>query len=270
MTEAFLLEQIKQKQSLLCVGLDPDITRLPAHLRKTTNPVFAFNKAIIDATLPYAIAYKPNLAFFEALGMEGLEALHATVEYLSDKQVMVIADAKRGDIGNTARQYARSIYIELKADAVTLSPYLGFESVKPFTDFEEKWFFNLALTSNSGANDFQLLESDGRPLFTYVLEKFTNYCPDVRHGFVVGATQSEYLAQVRHYAPEAWLLVPGIGAQGGNLAEVIEHLHVPQGHKIILNSARSILYASSGRDFDLAAARAAEHTVEHIRQLVEF
>lgn len=256
-----LIENIRSKGSFLCVGLDPDIKKLPAHLLKEENPIFAFNKAIIDATAPYTVAYKPNLAFYESEGIEGMKALDMTVKYIKENypDQFVIADAKRGDIGNTAAMYARSLFETLGADAVTVAPYMGADSVTPFTDYEGKWTVLLALTSNKGYEDFELMEDKhGHRLFERVLFRSQRWGSPVNMMYVVGATRGELIADVRKIAQRNFLLVPGVGAQGGSLEEVVRYGLLPDECGLLVNSSRGIIYASSGEDFAQAAGEAAK------------
>jgi orotidine-5'-phosphate decarboxylase len=260
-----LLHQIKSKRSFLCVGLDADLNKMPVHIRDNySDPVFEFNKAIIDATIPYTVAYKPNLAFYESLGPSGLESLHKTVNYLQGK-AFTIADAKRGDIGNTAEMYAHALYNYYGFDAVTLSPYMGVDTIMPFLKYENKWSIVLALTSNPGAADFELLPTDEGALFEVVLKKFSHVPPE-QLMFVAGATRPEYLQTIRKHVPDHFLLVPGVGAQGGSLEEVCRYgLNRQVG--LLINSSRQIIYAGQGSDFDRLAARQANQLqmqMEHI------
>ncbi len=224
MTKAELTGQIKKKKSFLCVGLDTDIRKIPAHLLREKDPVFEFNRQIIDATFDYAVAYKPNLAFYESLGAKGWESLEKTIEYLP-KDVFTIADAKRGDIGNTSGLYARAFFELLNFDAITVAPYMGEDSVKPFLDYTGKWVILLALTSNKGSADFQtrLLDGGTKNLYEQVLETSIGWGTTDNMMYVVGATKAESLAHVRTIVPDHFLLVPGVGAQGGSLAEVAKH-----------------------------------------------
>ncbi len=255
-----LIENIRSKGSFLCVGLDPDIKKLPAHLLKEENPIFAFNKAIIDATAPYTVAYKPNLAFYESEGIEGMKALDMTVKYIKENypDQFVIADAKRGDIGNTAAMYARSLFETLGADAVTVAPYMGADSVTPFTAYDDKWTVLLALTSNKGYEDFELMEDKhGHRLFERVLFRSQRWGSPVNMMYVVGATRGELIADVRKIAQRNFLLVPGV-AQGGSLEEVVRYGLLPDECGLLVNSSRGIIYASSGEDFAQAAGEAAK------------
>ena len=221
-----LLENIRAKRSFLCVGLDPDINKIPKHLLSEPSPIFAFNKAIIDATAPYAVAYKPNLAFYESLGIEGLRAFEMTVEYLRANypDQFIIADAKRGDIGNTARMYAASFFEHVGVDAVTVAPYMGEDSVKPFLEYEDKWTVLLALTSNKGSQDFQMIEDkNGARVFERVVRRSGRWGSPINLMYVVGATRGELIADMRRAAPRNFFLVPGVGAQGGSLEEVAQY-----------------------------------------------
>ncbi|MCC5939367.1 MAG: orotidine-5'-phosphate decarboxylase [Lunatimonas sp.] len=251
-----LVTQIREKQSYLCVGLDPSMDKIPAHLHKEKDPFFAFNKAIIDETIDYAVAYKPNTAFYEALGTKGWESLERTLDYLPSS-VLKIADAKRGDIGNTSNLYAKAFFDTLHADAVTVAPYMGKDSVTPFLGFEDKWVILLALTSNIGSADFQLFQdSTGRQLFEEVLLKSKDWGTPENMMYVVGATRGEKIAEVRRIIPEHFLLVPGVGAQGGSLQDVALHGMNPD-VGILVNSSRGIIYASSDRDFAQVAKKEA-------------
>ena len=252
-----LSDLIRSKKSFLCVGLDTDPALLPRRFRQESDPVFAFNRAIIEATAPYAVAYKPNLAFYEALGPGGWESLRKTLDFIP-RNIFTIADAKRGDIGNTATRYASAFFEYFGFDAITVAPYMGADSVKPFLAFPDKWVFLLALTSNSGAADFQHYGPEGSPLFKEVLRKGEQWQTESpgQLGYVVGATRAEALQEVRAIAPNATLLVPGVGAQGGDLHAVCRHGATTQGG-LLINASRSILYASSEDDFAQAAEAAA-------------
>ncbi|MDX1908965.1 MAG: orotidine-5'-phosphate decarboxylase [Bacteroidia bacterium] len=270
MTPAQLTEQIRNKQSFLCVGLDTDIRRIPACLQGADDPVFEFNKRIIEATLPYAIAYKPNIAFYESLGPAGWRSLQKTLE-LIPPEVMTIADAKRGDIGNTSRLYARTFFETYQFDAITVAPYMGKDSVAPFLEFEDKWVFLLALTSNPGAADFQYHGgSESNPLFRRVLYAGIEWDREFpgHLGFVAGATRAETLTEIRYVAPNAWLLVPGVGEQGGDLGTVIRKGPTSEGG-LLINASRSIIYAGSEEDFDERAAQAARLLQEGMRSYFE-
>lgn len=261
-----LLANIREKRSLLCVGLDSDLSRLPAGLSRDAAGVLAFNKAIIDATLPYAVAYKPNLAFYERLGPAGMQVFADTVSYIGER-AYVVADAKRGDIGNTARQYAKAFFEHYGVDALTLSPYMGRDTVEPYMDYKDKLLFVLALTSNPGAQDYEYIGEP--PLWEQVIASMQNLAGLAEIGFVVGATRPDDFNRVRQLAPEAWLLVPGIGAQGGDLAGVLRNGLGPA-YNLLINSSRSILFASDGEAYAQAAARAAKRLVEQMREHVAF
>jgi orotidine-5'-phosphate decarboxylase len=253
-----LFEQIQLKKSFLCVGLDTDAQKIPASLKKEIDPVFSFNKAIIDATAPYAVAFKPNTAFYEINGSKGWLSLEKTIGYIKDNypEIFVIADAKRGDIGNTSAAYASAFFDHLKADAVTVAPYMGQDSVSPFLGYKDKWVVLLALTSNSGAADFQQIEFNESPLFEQVIEKASKWGSPDEMMFVVGATQTDYLAKIRQIVPDHFLLVPGIGAQGGDL-EAVAKFGMNHQCGLLVNSSRGIIYASSKADFAEAAAKEA-------------
>ena len=258
MTKAELKVQILAKKTMLCIGLDPDIARLPKHLLNEDNPQFSFNKEIIDKTRNYCVAYKPNLAFYEAQGKKGWEAFEQTVEYIGDSH-FIIADAKRGDIGNTSRLYAQAFFEQNNCNAITVAPYMGRDSVLPFLEFEGKWVILLALTSNAGSADFQFLETqNNQKLYEKVLLEARNWATDQTMMFVVGATHPEKFAKIRELVPNHFLLVPGIGAQGGNLKEVCRHgMNADIG--LLINSSREIIFASEGIDFaEKAAQKAAE------------
>jgi len=257
MTRAQLVEQIRKKKSFLCVGLDTDIQKIPKHLQNTEDPIFEFNKAIIDATLPYAVAYKPNIAFYEAHGLSGWASLKKTIEYLP-KDVFTIADAKRGDIGNTSGMYARAFFEEMSFDSITVAPYMGADSVTPFLEFQDKWVILLAATSNPGFADFQSLTlQNGRPLFKQVIETSASWGSADNMMYVVGATRPESLKEIRLQIPDHFLLIPGVGAQGGDLQAVCE-AGLTNECGLLINSSRAIIYASSGSDFAEVAAREAQ------------
>lgn len=260
MNKQELFEQIKQKRSFLCVGLDTDIKKLPPHLLEQEDPIFAFNKAIIDATEPYCVAYKPNLAFYESLGVEGWIAFEKTVKYIRQTypHQFIIADAKRGDIGNTSQLYARSFFEHLDLDAVTVAPYMGEDSVKPFLGYAGKWVICLALTSNKGSHDFQLTTCDGTQerLFEKVLRTAQTWGSSDQMMFVVGATQGQLFEDIRRVAPDSFLLVPGVGAQGGSLQEVVKYGMNGQ-CGLIVNSSRAIIYADNTEAFAEVAGKEA-------------
>ncbi len=256
MTATELTQRIRQKQSYLCVGLDTDIHKLPPHLLHEPDPVFAFNRAIINATAEFAVAYKPNIAFYEAMGPRGWESLQKTLDYIPN-DCFTIADAKRGDIGNTSGLYARTFFdpsaAGLNFDSVTVAPYMGHDSVLPFLDYPGKWVILLALTSNPGSADFQRQPVGEQELFEIVLETAQTWATPDQLMFVVGATQADQLARIREIVPDHFLLVPGVGAQGGSLAEV-SRAGMNASVGLLINASRSILYASSGLDFAQKAA----------------
>lgn len=250
MTRKELTEQIREKKSYLCIGLDSDIDRIPSHLMEEEDPVYEFNRQIIDATIDLAVAYKPNLAFYESRGLAGWQSLEKTIRYIRSLKIPVfsIADAKRGDIGNTSKQYAKAFFKTLDFDAITVAPYMGSDSVQPFLAYPGKWVIVLALTSNRGANDFQYLQSGGHNLFEHVLAGTAAWGNPDNMMFVVGATQAEQLKVVRRIAPDHFLLVPGIGAQGGSLQDVAQN-GLTRDCGLIINASRSIIFASDGPDF---------------------
>lgn len=259
MNKQQLVDNIRRKQSFLCVGLDTDIQKIPAHLLEEEDPLFAFNRAIIDATAEYAVAYKPNLAFYESMGVKGMLSFEKTVAYLRENypDQFIIADAKRGDIGNTSEMYARSFFDHLKVDAVTVAPYMGEDSVKPFLIYPESWVILLALTSNKGSHDFQLTEdAHGERLFEKVLKKSQEWATDQQMMYVVGATQGKMFLDIRRHAAHHFLLVPGVGAQGGSLAEVAQY-GMNDECGLLVNSSRAIIYADKTRAFAQAAREAA-------------
>ena len=266
MTREELIKQIHAKQSFLCVGLDTDIKKIPQHLLQADDPIFEFNKAIIDATAPYCVAYKPNLAFYESLGVKGLLAFERTVAYLNENypEQFVIADAKRGDIGNTSQMYARTFFETYNLDALTVAPYMGEDSVTPFLAYEGKWVILLALTSNKGSHDFQLMEdAQGISLFEHVLTKSQTWGNADNMMYVVGATQGEAFKDIRRHAPNHFLLVPGIGAQGGSLHDVCQY-GMNKDCGLLVNSSRGIIYASNGADFAQVAAEKAREVQEEM------
>lgn len=261
-----LIHQIFTKKTFLCVGLDTDISKIPEHLKNETDPIFAFNKAIIDATAPYCVAYKPNLAFYESYGLKGMMAFEKTIQYLKNHYPthFIIADAKRGDIGNTSKMYARTFFEEYDLDSVTVAPYMGEDSVKPFLEYNGKWVILLALTSNKGSHDFQLTEDkSGERLFEKVLKKSQEWGTPENLMYVVGATQGRMFEDIRRIAPEHFLLVPGVGAQGGSLQEVCKY-GMTKGCGLLVNSSRGIIYAGKGTDFAEAAARKAREMREEM------
>lgn len=271
MDSSELFTQIKQKQSYLCVGLDTDPEKIPGHLRSAADPVFEFNKQIIDATHAYCVAYKPNLAFYEALGPKGWESLQKTLDYIP-KDIFTIADAKRGDIGNTAALYAKTFFEYLNFDALTVAPYMGEDSVKPFFRYQGKWVILLAHTSNPGSDDFQMIESrqTGRKLYEEVIIKAQQWGSPEELMFVVGATQSEKIASIRKTVPDHFFLVPGIGAQGGDL-QAVSRSGMNRRCGLLVNSSRGIIYASQEKDFAGAAGREANKVqAEMARYLDEY
>jgi orotidine-5'-phosphate decarboxylase len=253
-----LIEQIRLKKTFLCVGLDPDTEKMPKDVFRYEDPVFEFNRAIIDSTANYCVAYKPNTAFYEALGIKGWIALEKTIQYLKKNYPnhFTIADAKRGDIGNTSSMYAKAFLQEMQFDSITVAPYMGSDSVKPFLSLNDKWVILLALTSNQGAFDFQVEDCNGMNLFERVLSKSMLWGNNENMMFVVGATKTELLLSVRKIIPEHFLLIPGVGAQGGSLKAVCEHgLNKDVG--LLVNASRSIIYASGDKDFAEAAGKEA-------------
>jgi len=272
MNKQQLFEQIQKKRSFLCVGLDTDIQKIPRHLMDTSDPIFLFNKEIIDATAEFTVAYKPNIAFYESLGSQGWESLEKTVMYVKSKhpEIFIIADAKRGDIGNTSNLYARAFFERLDFDAVTVAPYMGEDSVKPFMTYSEKWVILLALTSNKGASDFQFLQDEktGDKLFESVLKISQNWGTTENMMFVVGATKAEKLKEIRKIVPNHFLLVPGVGAQGGSLKEVAQNgMNSKCG--LLVNSSRGIIYASADVDFAEKAKAAAKEVQQEMEMLLK-
>lgn len=272
MNQQQLFEQIQKKRSFLCVGLDTDILKIPKHLLDTSDPLFSFNKEIIDATAEFSVAYKPNLAFYESLGSKGWESLEKTVHYVRENypDLFLIADAKRGDIGNTSNLYARAFFEKMNFDAVTVAPYMGEDSVKPFMTYPDKWVILLALTSNKGAFDFQFLkdEESGNLLFESVLKTSQNWGSEENMMYVVGATKAEKLKEIRVIVPNHFLLVPGVGAQGGSLQEVAKYgMNSKCG--LLVNSSRAIIYALTGEDFAEKACEAAKEVQQEMEQLLK-
>lgn len=250
MTTKELITQIKSKKSFLCIGLDVDLNKIPPHLLALEDPIFEFNKAIIDATHDLAVSYKPNTAFYEAYGIKGWVSLQKTINYINVNypEIFTIADAKRGDIGNTSSMYAKAFFEDLNFDSVTVAPYMGKDSVEPFLAFENKHTIMLALTSNEGAFDFQTLHVDGTELYKQVLETSKMWKNSENLMYVVGATKAEYFTEIRKIVPDSFLLVPGVGAQGGSLSEVCKYgMNANVG--LLINSSRAIIYASNGTDF---------------------
>ena len=263
-----LINQIFSKKSFLCVGLDTDLKKIPEHLSKEDDPIFTFNKAIIDATAPYCVSYKPNLAFYEAFGLAGMVAFETTVKYLQQHYPhhFIIADAKRGDIGNTSKMYARTFFEEYNIDALTIAPYMGEDSVTPFIGYKDKWAILLALTSNKGSHDFQLTKDEnGVPLFERVLQQSQQWGNENDMMYVVGATQGEMFQNVRRIVPNHFLLVPGVGAQGGSLQEVCKYA-MTKDCALLVNSSRGIIYASTGTDYAEVAAQKAKELQEQMAE----
>ncbi|MCI7579305.1 MAG: orotidine-5'-phosphate decarboxylase [Prevotella sp.] len=261
-----LIEQIKTKKSFLCVGLDTDLKKIPQHLLNDNDAIYTFNKNIIDATAPYCVAYKPNLAFYEAFGVKGMIAFEKTINYLNKyyPNHFIIADAKRGDIGNTSKMYARTFFEEYDVDALTVAPYMGEDSVTPFLGYDGKWVILLALTSNKGSNDFQLTtDTEGERLFEKVIRKSQHWGNIDNMMYVVGATQGKMFEDIRKVAPESFLLVPGVGAQGGSLEEVCRY-GMTKDCGLLVNSSRGIIYASDGEDYAEVAAQKAKELQEQM------
>ena len=271
MNKQQLINNIKAKKSFLCVGLDTDLKKVPQHLLEEEDPIFAFNKAIIDATAPYCVAYKPNLAFYECFGVKGWMAFERTVKYLKENypDQLIIADAKRGDIGNTSAMYARTFFEESQVDALTVAPYMGEDSVTPFLQYEGKWVVLLALTSNKGSHDFQLTESkEGERLFEKVLRVSRQWGNDENMMYVVGATQGSLFADIRAVAPKHFLLVPGVGAQGGSLQEVCEYGMTDE-CGLLVNSSRGIIYADHTENFAKVAGEKAKELQQEMAKELE-
>ena len=263
-----LVAQIKKKKSVLCVGLDTDASKLPLHLQNDPNGILLFNKAIIDATKEYTVAYKINTAFYEAMGIKGWEIMQSTLAYIP-KDIFTIADAKRGDIGNTATQYAKTFFETYPYDSVTVAPYMGADSVQPFLAFENKWAIVLGLTSNSGSQDFQMLSlADQSFLYERVLKTVSSWGTSENTMFVIGATRADQLQNVRNILPHHFLLIPGVGAQGGDVATVCEHALTDDGG-ILINVSRGIIYASSQEDFASKAQEAAKMYQQEMQQFIK-
>jgi orotidine-5'-phosphate decarboxylase len=269
MTHQELFENIRTKKSFLCVGLDTDNNKIPRFLHDTTDPVFAFNKQIVDATHQYAVAYKPNLAFYESLGVNGWNSLEKTVNYIRYNYpgIFIIADAKRGDIGNTSSMYAKAFFDAMEFDAVTVAPYMGEDSVKPFLTYVDKWVILLALTSNKGAFDFQFMTENNEKLFEKVIKTSAQWGSFENMMYVVGATKAEMLTDIRKLIPNHFLLVPGVGAQGGSLREVAER-GMNDTCGLLVNSSRQIIYASDGEDYAEKAGQAAYEVQQEMEQLL--
>ncbi|TXE20157.1 orotidine-5'-phosphate decarboxylase [Psychroflexus gondwanensis] len=264
-----LIEQIQKKKSMLCVGLDVDLEKIPKHLLELDDPIFEFNKAIIDSTQEYCIAYKPNIAFYEAYGLKGWQALQKTINYINEHypEQFTIADAKRGDIGNTSKMYAKAFFEDLNFDSVTVAPYMGKDSIEPFLQFKDKHAIMLGLTSNEGAKDFQFLENKGTLLFESVLKTSQTWVNSKQLMYVVGATKSSYLKKIRQILPDSFLLIPGVGAQGGSLREVCEY-GLNSTYGLIINSTRGIIYASREKDFAIKAAFKAKALQEQMQPYI--
>ncbi len=263
-----LVSQIRTKESLLCVGLDTDLTKIPSHLLKEKDPIFEFNKQIIDATADYCVAYKPNIAFYESMGSKGWDSLQKTIEYIPS-EIFTIADAKRGDIGNTSKMYAKAFFENMNFDSITVAPYMGEDSVMPFLEFDDKWVILLVHTSNPGSQDFQLFEnSHGTKLYEQVITKSMQWSDHTRTMFVVGATRADHFSAIRKLAPEHFFLVPGIGAQGGDLQSVCEH-GMNENGGLLINSSRGIIYASSGKDFASIAKSKAKELQEDTGKMLQ-
>ena len=270
MTTENLIEQIKIKKSFLCIGLDVDLTKIPKHFLELEDPIFEFNKAIIDATHNLAVAYKPNTAFYEAYGLKGWKSLQKTINYLNEKhpEIFTIADAKRGDIGNTSSMYAKAFFEDLNFDSITVAPYMGKDSVEPFLALENKHTIMLALTSNEGAFDFQTLIVNGKEVYKQVLETSKTWKNSENLMYVVGATKAEYFAEIRKIVPDSFLLVPGVGAQGGSLFEVCKY-GMNSNVGLLINSSRAIIYASNGVDFAEKAREESQKMQQEMQVILE-
>ena len=270
MNRSEVINQIRSKKNFLCVGLDPDIEKIPKFLiDEEEDPIYAFNTRIIDATSPYCVAFKPNTAFYEAYGLSGITSLEKTLKYIKANYPnhLLIADAKRGDIGNTSSMYAKAFFNRLDCDAITVAPYMGSDSVKPFLQFERKWAIVLGLTSNEGSTDFQQLKINGKDLYLNVIETCASWGTKENMMFVVGATKADMLDDIRKIIPDHFLLVPGVGAQGGSLQEVCKHgLNKDIG--LLVNSSRAIIYASNGNDFDTKAGEEAKKMADEMGQFI--
>ena len=270
MNKQQLIEQIKQKRSFLCVGLDTDINKIPQTLQAMEDPIFEFNKQIINKTAKYAVAYKPNTAFYEVYGFKGWQSLERTIQYIriNHPEIFIIADAKRGDIGNTSANYAKAFFNSLNADALTVAPYMGKDSVEPFLNFEDKWVILLALTSNKGSKDFQYLNVGERMLHEQVLQTATTWANDEKMMFVVGATHPEELGKIRGMLPDYFFLVPGVGAQGGDL-QAVAKFGLSKDCGLLVNSSRGIIYASNDFDFADRAGDAARKMQQEMELLLQ-
>jgi len=268
MTRQDLITLIRNKKSFLCIGLDTDLEKIPPHLLQEDDPIFAFNKAIIDATHDLTVAYKPNIAFYEAYGTKGWQSLEKTIAYLKEKDVFTIADAKRGDIGNTSGRYAKAFLETLNFDSITVAPYMGEDSVGPFLEVDGKWIVLLALTSNKGTDDFQMIKTgSGKLVYERVLERSKQWGTADNTMYVVGATKAEMLSNIRKIIPEHFLLVPGVGAQGGSLEEVAEH-GLSKDCGLLVNSSRGIIYAGKADDFGAMARAEALKLQQHMAEIL--
>lgn len=270
MTTQQLIQQIQQKQSFLCIGLDVDLNKIPQHLLEHEDPIFEFNKAIIDATHDLCVSYKPNTAFYEAYGLKGWQSLQKTIDYINQNhpEIFSIADAKRGDIGNTSSMYAKAFLEDLNFDSVTVAPYMGKDSVEPFLAFDHKHTILLALTSNEGAFDFQTKISEGKELYKTVIETSKSWKNSENLMYVVGATKAEYFTEIRKIVPDSFLLVPGVGAQGGSLQEVCKY-GMSSNVGLLINSSRGIIYASNGNDFAQKAREEALKLQQEMKQILK-
>lgn len=270
MTREELIHQIKTKKTFLCVGLDPDTEKIPQHLIEEEDPIYEFNKQIIDATAPYCVSFKPNTAFYEAYGLSGINSLEKTIRYIKTNypEHFLIADAKRGDIGNTSSMYARAFFNRLNSDAITVAPYMGSDSVKPFLQFENKWAIVLGLTSNEGSADFQQLHLNGTELYLQVIKTCAQWGSINNMMFVVGATKATMLGEIRKLIPDHFLLIPGVGAQGGSLRDVCKY-GITKDIGLLVNSSRGIIYASRGEDFAEKAAEEAKKMADEMKELMK-
>lgn len=266
MNKEKLIEQIKLKKTFLCVGLDPDIDKIPKHILDEEDPIFEFNREIIDATADHCIAFKPNNAFYEAYGLSGMESLERTIKYINENYPdhFLIADAKRGDIGNTSAMYAKAFFKRLDTDAITVAPYMGSDSVKPFLQFKDKWAIVLGLTSNEGSSDFQQLKVNGEELYLHVIRTCASWGTEDNMMFVVGATKAQMMDDIRKIIPNHFLLVPGVGAQGGSLEEVCKH-GMNKNIGLIVNVSRNIIFAGNGKDFATKAAEEAKKVAAQMK-----
>lgn len=271
MNRSELIKQIQTKKSFLCVGLDPDAEKIPKHiLEEEEDPIYEFNKQIIEATAPYCVAFKPNTAFYEAYGLSGIDSLEKTIKYIKTNHPdhFLIADAKRGDIGNTSLMYAKAFFKRLNADAITVAPYMGSDSVKPFLQYEDRWAIVLGLTSNEGSVDFQQHKTDGRDFYLHVIETCARWGNENNMMFVIGATKAQMLGEVRKIVPNHFLLVPGVGAQGGSLEEVCKY-GLTSDVGLLINSSRGIIYASQGKDFAEKALIEAKKMADQMKQFIQ-